>query len=81
MIDVHSTEEFIHALKEAGDKLVIVEFYGTWCASCRALYPKVTSCYLLALPFSFLCHFTSTTLISLCGFMILLLWLRSIKTR
>lgn len=43
MIDVHSTEEFIHALSEAGDKLVIVEFYGTWCASCRALYPKVTS--------------------------------------
>ncbi|CAD5190720.1 unnamed protein product [Musa acuminata subsp. malaccensis] len=41
MIDVHSTEEFIHALSEAGDKLVIVEFYGTWCASCRALYPKL----------------------------------------
>lgn len=41
MIDIHSTEEFIHALSEAGDKLVIVEFYGTWCASCRALYPRV----------------------------------------
>ncbi|WOK99171.1 thioredoxin-like 2, chloroplastic [Canna indica] len=41
MIDIHSTEEFIQALSEAGDKLVIVEFYGTWCASCRALYPKL----------------------------------------
>ncbi|KAG6533464.1 hypothetical protein ZIOFF_007335 [Zingiber officinale] len=41
MIDVNSTEEFIHALSEAGDKLVIVEFYGTWCASCRALYPRL----------------------------------------
>ncbi|URE30033.1 Thioredoxin [Musa troglodytarum] len=41
MINVHSTEEFIHALKEAGDKLVLVEFYGTWCASCRALFPKL----------------------------------------
>lgn len=41
MIDIHSTQDFLHALSEAGDKLVIVEFYGTWCASCRALFPKV----------------------------------------
>ncbi|KHG22266.1 hypothetical protein F383_27567 [Gossypium arboreum] len=41
MIDIHSTKEFISALSEAGDRLVIVEFYGTWCASCRALFPKV----------------------------------------
>lgn len=41
MIDVHSTDEFLSALSQAGDRLVIVEFYGTWCASCRALFPKV----------------------------------------
>lgn len=41
MIDIHSTQEFLDALSQAGDKLVIVEFYGTWCASCRALFPKV----------------------------------------
>ncbi|KAK1290867.1 hypothetical protein QJS10_CPB18g00767 [Acorus calamus] len=41
MIDIHSTEEFLRALSQAGDKLVIVEFYGTWCGSCRALYPKL----------------------------------------
>ncbi|KAJ0971367.1 hypothetical protein J5N97_019326 [Dioscorea zingiberensis] len=41
MIDVHSTQEFIDALSKAGDKLVIVEFYGTWCGSCRALFPKL----------------------------------------
>uniref|UniRef100_A0A1D1ZI90 Thioredoxin-like 2, chloroplastic n=1 Tax=Anthurium amnicola TaxID=1678845 RepID=A0A1D1ZI90_9ARAE len=41
MIDIHSTEEFISALSQAGDRLVIVEFYGTWCGSCRALFPKV----------------------------------------
>ncbi|GKC07985.1 thioredoxin-like 2, chloroplastic, partial [Tanacetum coccineum] len=39
-IDIHSTADFLKALGEAGDKLVIVEFYGTWCASCRALFPK-----------------------------------------
>ncbi|XP_044471627.1 thioredoxin-like 2, chloroplastic [Mangifera indica] len=41
MIDIHSTQEFLGALSQAGDKLVIVEFYGSWCASCRALYPKL----------------------------------------
>ncbi|KAJ8640969.1 hypothetical protein MRB53_017663 [Persea americana] len=41
MIDIHSTEEFLSALSQAGDKLVIVEFYGTWCGSCRALFPKL----------------------------------------
>ncbi|KAL8498161.1 hypothetical protein ACS0TY_021482 [Phlomoides rotata] len=41
MIDIHSTQEFLTALSEAGERLVIVEFYGTWCASCRALFPKL----------------------------------------
>ncbi|XP_039121143.1 thioredoxin-like 2, chloroplastic [Dioscorea cayenensis subsp. rotundata] len=41
MIDVHSTQEFIDVLSKAGDSLVIVEFYGTWCGSCRALFPKL----------------------------------------
>lgn len=41
MIDIHSTQEFLNALSQAGDKLVIVEFYGTWCGSCRALFPKL----------------------------------------
>ncbi|KAA8523239.1 hypothetical protein F0562_009662 [Nyssa sinensis] len=41
MIDIHSTQEYLSALSQAGDRLVIVEFYGTWCASCRALFPKL----------------------------------------
>uniref|UniRef100_A0A0D6R7D8 Thioredoxin domain-containing protein n=1 Tax=Araucaria cunninghamii TaxID=56994 RepID=A0A0D6R7D8_ARACU len=41
MYDIHSTQEFVDALSKAGDKLVIAEFYGTWCGSCRALYPKL----------------------------------------
>ncbi|CAL4895313.1 unnamed protein product [Urochloa decumbens] len=41
MIDIHSTVEFLDALRDAGERLVIVEFYGTWCGSCRALFPRL----------------------------------------
>ncbi|CAI9114302.1 OLC1v1014991C1 [Oldenlandia corymbosa var. corymbosa] len=41
MVDIHSTQEFVDALSQAGDRLVVVDFYGTWCASCRALHPKL----------------------------------------
>ncbi|KAL5554725.1 hypothetical protein UlMin_042126 [Ulmus minor] len=41
MIDIHSAQEFLSALSEAEDRLVIVKFYGTWCASYRALFPKL----------------------------------------
>ncbi|XP_073000461.1 thioredoxin-like 2, chloroplastic isoform X1 [Typha latifolia] len=41
MVDIHSTQEFLDALMQAGERLVIVEFYGTWCGSCRALFPKL----------------------------------------
>ncbi|RZS19534.1 hypothetical protein BHM03_00051964 [Ensete ventricosum] len=53
MIDIHSTEEFLDALSQAGDRLVVVEFYGTWCGSCRALFPKVMfTCHLHAIRFA-----------------------------
>ncbi|CAI5464842.1 unnamed protein product [Closterium sp. Yama58-4] len=41
MRDLNSTQEFVETLGEAGDKLVVVEFFGTWCGACRALYPKL----------------------------------------
>ena len=33
---------------DAGDKLVIVEFYAPWCNACKALYPKVLGTLVLS---------------------------------
>lgn len=33
---------FLLPQADAGDNLVIVDFYGQWCGACRALYPKVS---------------------------------------
>ncbi|PNW84767.1 hypothetical protein CHLRE_03g157800v5 [Chlamydomonas reinhardtii] len=41
MRDINSIQELVDALSDAGDRLVIVEFYAQWCNACRALFPKI----------------------------------------
>lgn len=41
MIEIHSTQELVHSLVNAGNTLVVVDFYSPGCGGCKALHPKV----------------------------------------
>ncbi|CAH9092642.1 unnamed protein product [Cuscuta europaea] len=41
MIEIHSAQELVDALLNAGDRLVIVDFYSPGCGGCKALHPKI----------------------------------------
>lgn len=41
MIEIHSAQELVHSLVNAGDSLLVVDFYSPGCGGCKALHPKV----------------------------------------
>ncbi|XP_075478986.1 thioredoxin-like 1-2, chloroplastic [Primulina tabacum] len=41
MIEINSAQEFVDSLSNAGDKLVVVDFYSPGCGGCKALHPKI----------------------------------------
>lgn len=41
MIEIHSSQELVDSLSNAGDRLVIVDFYSPGCGGCSALHPKI----------------------------------------
>lgn len=41
MREVSSAQDLVDSLLNAGDKLVVVDFFSPSCGGCRALHPKV----------------------------------------
>lgn len=41
MKEVTGAEDFVESLLQAGDKLVVVDFFSPGCGGCKALHPKV----------------------------------------
>ncbi|XP_075663553.1 thioredoxin-like 1-2, chloroplastic [Castanea sativa] len=41
MVEIHSANELVDSLLNAGDRLVIVDFYSPGCGGCKTLHPKI----------------------------------------
>lgn len=41
MVEIHSAQHLVDELKNAGDRLVIVDFYSPGCGGCKTLHPKI----------------------------------------
>ncbi|KAK6261657.1 hypothetical protein QUC31_007473 [Theobroma cacao] len=41
MVKIHSADELVDSLQNAGDRLVIIDFYSPGCGGCKALHPKI----------------------------------------
>lgn len=41
MLEIHSANHLVDSLLNAGDRLVVLDFYSPGCGGCKSLHPKV----------------------------------------
>lgn len=43
MVEIESAQELVEYLRNAGDRLIVLNFFSPGCGGCKALHPKVNN--------------------------------------